>query len=236
MVIAFNPVRRTRIKICGITRPEDAICAARAGADAIGLVFHPPVRRNISLDTAYSIMAVLPPFVTPVGLFVDQPAQAIIQTARELGLRHVQLHGAETPETVRALRPLVVIKAIRVIPDAFADELARWRSAITSLELTHLRGLVLETAGTRQAGGTGVENDWDAIAQSRLAGHLNDLPPIIAAGGLTPQNVADVIALFHPHAVDVSSGVENDGGLKAPERISAFVRCVAEADRRVASS
>src|SRR5437879_4623095 len=107
-------VGRTRIKICGITRVEDALAAARAGADAIGMVFYKSAPRCITIQRAREILAVLPPFVTPVGLFVDAAVDEVLRTAGELPLRHVQLHGRETPETVAGLRGRAVIKALRV--------------------------------------------------------------------------------------------------------------------------
>lgn len=223
-------MHRTRIKICGVCRPEDALLAARAGADAIGIVFHEPAPRNVSLDRAREILAALPPFVTAVGLFVDAPVDKVLSTARRLGLRHVQLHGHEPPEIVRALQPLTVIKAIPVERNRFRATLQAWRDAITSLALTNLAGLVLETAGAGQAGGTGVANDWDAVHSAREAGNFEGLPAVIAAGGLTPESVGGVARAVRPYAVDVSSSVEASRGVKSPERVAAFVAAVREAD------
>lgn len=223
-------MHRTRIKICGVCRLEDALLAARAGADAIGIVFHEPSPRNVALERAREIVAALPPFVTAVGLFVDAPVDTVLATARRLGLRHVQLHGHEPPEMVKALEPLTVIKAIPVERERFTETLTNWRDAIASLALTNLAGLVLETAGAGQAGGTGVANDWDTVRWARAAGSLEGLPPIIAAGGLTPESVGDVVRAVRPYAVDVSTGVEAVRGVKSPERVEAFVAAVREAD------
>src|SRR5258706_15581419 len=154
---------RTRIKICGITRVEDALAAANAGADAIGMVFYKRAPRCITVNRAREILAALPAFVTPVGLFVDAPVEEILSVTDELRLRHVQLHGLETPEVVAALRGHVVLKAVRVERASFAREVESWRVAINSLRLTNLGGLLLETP-TSAAGGTGVENDWEFIA------------------------------------------------------------------------
>lgn len=225
---------RTRIKICGVCRPEDAAVAARAGADAIGLIFHPPSPRNISLDRARGILAALPPFVTPVGLFVDATPETVIQTARELGLRHVQLHGNEPPEDVKAVSPLVVVKAVRVERDRFAGRLEAWRDAMGSLGLANLAGLVLETAGTDRPGGTGVANDWDAVRAAQGAGAFDGLPRIVAAGGLNPDSVAAVVRAIRPYAVDVSSGVESSLACKSQEKILAFISAVRRADAEVA--
>jgi len=224
-----NPTR-TRIKICGITRPEDAVAAADAGADAIGLVFHSPAPRYVTMDRARQILSVLPPFVTPVGLFVDAAAEHVREVAANLGLRHVQLHGQESPERVAALDPLVVIKAIRVERGAFADTIARWKAALRSRRLNNLSGLVLETAGTAQAGGTGIANDWATVRRHRAAGDFVGLPAIIAAGGLTPDTVAAVVRDVRPWAVDVSSGVEDAPGRKSVVRVRAFVAAGRSAD------
>src|SRR3954468_13841904 len=107
--------RRTRVKICGVMRPEDAAAACALGADAIGMIFHPPSPRSISIERAMLIMEQVAPFVTPVGVFVDSPAAQVKEVAATLGLRIVQLSGKETPDDVTALRPLRVIKAIRVV-------------------------------------------------------------------------------------------------------------------------
>jgi len=221
-------VNRTRVKICGIGHVEDAIAAARAGADAIGLVFHPEARRYVEPQRATEIVAALPPFVTPVGLFVDLPPARVGDAARSLHLRHIQLHGHETPETVAHLREFTIIKALRADPATFSQELELWREAIDRLRLTHLHGFVLETAGTM--GGSGAENDWDLIRHHRQHGDFVGLPPIIAAGGLTPENVGRVIRDLHPWAVDVSSGVESSPGRKSPDKIEAFIDAVHYAD------
>ena len=223
-------IHRTRIKICGVCHPEDALLAARFGADAIGMVFHPPASRNISVERAREILATLPPFVTPVGLFVDQPAEHVIRTAREIGLRHVQLHGDETPETVAAVAPLIVIKAIKVERGRFGETLSFWRSAIRDERVTNLAGFVLETAGTGKPGGTGVANDWETVIAAQRAGAFEGLPPIIAAGGLRPETVGEIVRTVRPYAVDVSSGVEESLGKKSDAKIRAFVEAVRRAE------
>jgi phosphoribosylanthranilate isomerase len=222
-------MHRTRIKICGVCRPEDAAHAAAAGADAIGMIFHPPSPRNIWPQRAREIIAQLPPFVTPVGLFVDASTDTILGTARDVGLRHVQLNGDETPEQVRALAPLAVIKAVRVERESLVEVLSVWRTTIHSFD-TRLAGLVLETAGTGRPGGTGVANDWDAISDAQRAGLFNGLPPVVAAGGLRPETVGDVVRKIRPFAVDVSSGVESTRGCKSEEKVREFARAVRAAD------
>ena len=223
--LRFIRLNRTRIKICGITRSEDALTAARAGADAIGLVFYSGAKRCISIDRAKEILCSLPPFVTPLGLFVDQPIDEVRSTANALGLRHLQFNGHEEPRAVAELKEFVIIKAIRVARDSFTAELTRWRDAIARHSLSHLRGLVLETASAHP-GGSGMENDWDAVNQAIQQGAFTGLPPIIAAGGLTPTNVAAVVRRISPWAVDVSSGVEESFGIKSAEKIEAFVNAV----------
>ncbi len=223
-------MRRTRVKICGICRVEDALAAARCGADAVGMVFHPSARRHVARERAKRIIDALPAFVTPVALFVDAPSRDILDVAEELRLRHVQLHGHESPEQVAELRGLAVIKAIRVETGAFRVELDRWRRAIRSESITNLQGLVLETAGTGQAGGTGIENNWAEIESCRQSGEFDDLPPMIAAGGLSPDNAGDIVRRLRPWAVDVSSGVESAIGTKSIEKIERFVEVVRQAD------
>lgn len=222
-------MQRTRIKICGICRPQDALTAAAAGADAIGMVFHPPSRRCITMQTAREVLAILPPFVTPVALFVDAGADEVRTKCVALGVRHVQLHGDESPELIAELTGFIVIKAVRVEPQTFGAALHRWRAAIHALRLTQLRGLLLETAAP-VAGGSGIPNDWDSIIRHKESGAFDGLPPLIAAGGLTPESVAGVVQRVHPWAVDVSSGVEEIPGGKSAEKIAAFVAAVSDAD------
>jgi phosphoribosylanthranilate isomerase len=217
---------RTRIKICGITRVTDAADAARLGADAIGLVLSSGMRRSVSIETARQIIAALPAFVTPVGLFVDADPQAILQTARDVGLHHVQLHGNETAQAVAALKGLRVIKALAVRPASLVDDLAAWRDAIAQQNLQNLVGLILDSA----IGGSGVENDWTAINAALSAGAGKGLPPLIAAGGLTPRNVATVVRTIRPWSVDVSSGVESAPGIKSEKLMAEFVVAVRDAD------
>jgi phosphoribosylanthranilate isomerase len=222
-------IRRTCVKICGVRRPEDAVAAARAGADAIGLVYHPPAPRYVSPDVAREILDALPAFVTPVGLFVDADIESLLRTVRTLGLRHVQLNGSETPDYVHDLPTLAVLKSVRV-DDGLADTLSAWRMTDNSLRLKNLKGFVLETPGTGRPGGTGVPNDWAAVIEHQARGTFDNLPPIIAAGGLTPETVGRVVREVRPYAVDVSSGVEALRGIKSAEKIEAFVAAVRRAD------
>jgi phosphoribosylanthranilate isomerase len=208
-----------------MTRLTDALAAADCGADAIGMLLHADSPRKIALDVARNIVAVLPPFVTPVGLFVDAPAEVVQQTADMLHLSHVQLHGHESPALVTSLVGLQVIKAIRVTRDGLGGALAPWR------DVRDLAAILLETGATAQAGGSGIENDWDAIAEAQHAGMFKNLPPIIAAGGLRPDNVAAVIERIHPYAVDVSSGIEETRGIKSFEKMQLFAKHVRSCER-----
>jgi phosphoribosylanthranilate isomerase len=211
---------RTRIKFCGITRVEDALAAAELGADAIGMLLHADSARKIPVELAGQIVDALPPFVTPVGLFVDAPPCAVVEAMTSLGIRHVQLQGQEPPQFLGALKNSVVIKSIRVAPGGLVDELKPWRG------ISSLRAIHLETGTTNQPGGSGVANDWELIRKHIDAGDFSGLPPIIAAGGLRPETVADVIRLLRPWAVDVSSGIESAPGIKSKEKMKAFVEAV----------
>ncbi len=217
-------MRRTRIKFCGVTRPADAVAAAEAGADAIGLIFYPRSDRAVSIDPAREIVAALPPFVTPVGLFVNAPASEVIDVAGRLGLRTVQLHGDESPEVVASLPGLRVIKAVRADRAGLSSALARWRGV-------PLAGLLLETAHGTEPGGTGIANDWTALRAARESGLFEGLPPLIAAGGLTVESVGEVVRQLRPFAVDVSTGIERVRGFKSPGKMDAFADAVREADR-----
>jgi phosphoribosylanthranilate isomerase len=205
---------RTRVKICGITRLEDALAAAAAGADAIGLVFVNASPRRVDPAQARVIVAGLPPFIKVVGLFADAPAEQVRAVLGQAALDLIQFHGRETPEFCRSFgRPY--LKAVRM--DASADprtEAGRYTDAA---------GLLLDSYHPQLAGGTGETFDW-----ARVPRELGR--PLILAGGLTPDNVGAAVAAVRPYAVDVSSGVESAKGIKDAARVMAFVRAVAIAD------
>lgn len=195
-----------RVKICGITRPEDAQAAADAGADAIGLVFAESPRR-IPPEQAAHILAVLPPFVTPVALFVNETADRIRAICRDLGLRTVQLHGDEPPELAAELGDLCVLKAFRIGS----------RDDLHAAEGYPAAAYLLDSRVPGRQGGTGTTFDWallQDIAWDR---------PVILAGGLTPDNVVEGIRQVQPYGVDTSSGVESEPGIKDAARVRAFV-------------
>lgn len=205
---------RTRIKICGVTRPEDALAAANCGADAIGLVFYPGSARNVALDRAAEVASVLPPFVTSVGLFVDPEASWVRQVLARVPLDLLQFHGQE-PESFCAGFGRPYIKAMAVAPGS---------DLLQSARLFHnARGVLFDAHVPGAHGGTGVTADWSAIP--------SNLPlPVILAGGLTPENVGAAIRTVRPWAVDVSSGVELAKGIKDHTKLAAFVRGVRDAD------
>ncbi|MCL6555755.1 MAG: phosphoribosylanthranilate isomerase [Burkholderiales bacterium] len=203
-----------RVKICGVTRVEDALAAAHAGADAIGLVFYEKSPRHVSLEAARAILARLPPFVTSVGLFVDAAPEAVRAVLAALPLDLLQFHGEEPPEYCRAFgRPY--IKAVRVRPGV---DLVEWAARFADS-----RGLLLDAYVEGTPGGTGRVFDWSLIPR--------DLPlPIVLSGGLAADNVEEAIRRVRPWAVDVSSGVEAAKGIKDAARIAAFMRGVRNAD------
>ena len=204
---------RTRVKICGITRIEDATAAAQAGADAIGFVFEPKSPRYVKPDQAQAIMRALPPFVTVVGLFVNAAPDAVETVLKHVALDLLQFHGNETPEQCRRYhRPY--IKAIHMHVDVNLHDNAR--------RYADAEGLLLDTAVADVAGGSGQAFDW-----SRVPSDLGK--PVILAGGLTPENVAEAVRQVRPFAVDVSSGVEQSKGIKDAQKISAFIEAVRRA-------
>ena len=222
-------MQRTRVKICGVMRVEDALAAARAGADAIGMLFYERAKRCISLDRARQIASALPPFVSPVALFCNESPQRILDVVAELNLRHVQLQGEESGDEIVELSGLRVIKAIRVKRETISGELKHWRDRIEKLGLTNLTAFVLETADTGVPGGSGVANDWGLVKELQSRGEFDGLPAIVAAGGLTPETVGQVVREIQPWAVDVSSGVEVEFGEKSEAKIRAFIDAVARA-------
>ncbi len=216
--------RKTRIKICGITRPEDALTAANLGADAIGLVFYEPSPRHVDIEQACAIVNVLPPFVTRVGLFVDAKPEQIRLAQDKVGLDLLQFHGDESPEDCEGYNQ-PYIKAIRMQDGVdLLAEAQRFSSA---------SGLLLDTYQVGVPGGTGESFEWSRVSQ-KLQQEMGK--PIILAGGLGSTNVGDAIFTMQPYAVDVSGGVESDSqsqgtGVKDHAKMAAFVEAVRAADR-----
>jgi len=207
----------TRVKICGITRAEDALAAAQSGADAIGLVFYERSPRHVAVQQAAQLAAALPPFVTTVGLFVNAEAALVREVLAQVPLDLLQFHGDEPPEyCVQFARPY--IKAIRVKAGVDLLQCASdFRSA---------KGLLLDAHVEGIPGGTGATFDWRLIPQ--------DLPlPVILSGGLDAENVAAAIEQVRPYAVDVSSGVEAGKGIKDAAKIARFIQEIRQADVRL---
>ncbi len=204
----------TAVKICGITRINDALVAAARGAHAIGLVFYRPSPRFIEPHDAAKIVRALPPFVTPVGLFVDADASEVEATAAEAGVQMLQFHGAETPEYC-ARFTLPWMKAVRVRPGVDLLQYAR--------DYSGAKALLLDAYQEGLHGGTGSVFDWSLIPADMSL-------PIVLSGGLNPENVSDAIRRVRPCAVDVSSGVESSKGIKDAKRIAAFITGVRNAN------
>ena len=204
---------RTRVKICGITRAQDALEAVKQGADAIGLVFYPKSPRNVSATQAAEIVSQIPAFVTVVGLFVDAEPAFIQEVISSVKLDLLQFHGDETPSACRQYsRPYM--KAIRV---KNGTNLVQYAA-----DYADARALLLDAFAEGVPGGTGLVFDWSLIPQN--------LPlPIVLAGGLNAENVGVAIEQVRPYAVDVSGGVEASKGIKDAAKIAAFMRGVSNA-------
>jgi phosphoribosylanthranilate isomerase len=196
----------TLVKICGITRLEDARLAVELGASAIGFVFWPSSPRYIPPSRAAEIVEALPPRVASIGVFVDQTRNFVWNAAEQVGLTALQLHGAETPAFAAAL-PRPVIKAVPVTADFSLEAVMEIPRSITVL---------LDAHDPVRRGGTGATIDWSvaaAVAWRR---------PIFLSGGLHAGNIREAIARVNPHAVDISSGVESAPGIKDPAKLRAL--------------
>jgi phosphoribosylanthranilate isomerase len=194
-----------KVKICGITRVDDALAATRLGADALGFNFWPRSKRYIAPADARAIVRRLPPLVTAVGVFVDASRDEILRAADSSGIQVAQLHGDEPPELCASL-PLPVLKAIR-ITDAHA---------LAALAAYEVSGFLLD-APSPGYGGSGTTFDWS------LAAEAAQVVPVVLAGGLTPENVAEAIRTVRPWGVDVASGVETSPGVKDADRMRRFI-------------
>lgn len=204
----------TRIKVCGITRIEDGLAAAMAGADAIGLVFAEKSPRRVDLEQAQAISAALPPFVTTVALFVNAPPHEVERVVARVRPHCLQFHGEEMPEYCMSFG-LPWLKAARVKPGVdLLQFAARYAGA---------QGLLLDAYSPVAHGGTGERFDWDLIPA--------DMPrPVVLAGGLTPANAGEAVRVARPWAVDVSSGVEAAPGIKDAAKVAAFISEVRNVD------
>ena len=203
----------TKVKICGITSPEDALIAVEAGADALGFVFYKESPRHIFPEEAARIINLLPPFIQTVGLFVNEAPEVVNQVSRNCRLGLVQLHGDETPEGCRKIEQRV-IKAFRVRSLTCLDPIDDYR----------ISGCLLDAYSPSFYGGTGKSFNWEIAREAMTRGHR-----IVLAGGLTPDNVAEAIRQVRPYAVDVSSGVESAPGKKDADKVRQFIRNAKEA-------
>lgn len=201
---------RVRIKVCGITQAKDALACARAGVDAIGLVFYEPSPRNVTLEQAKKIVEYLPPFVSVVGLFVNATPSTLATICTEVPLDLIQFHGDEAPDFCAQYSPRPWIKALPMRPDLDLVVTAEAYMAVGA------RGILLDAYVKGVPGGTGKTFDWARFPQTNTI-------PYILAGGLTPLNIKEAIAQTKPWAVDLSSGIELSAGIKDHQAIQELV-------------
>ena len=202
-----------KIKICGITNQEDAQIAVQEGADALGFVFYPQSPRYVQPAVAKQIIGSLPPFVLPVGVFVNQDLDMVRCVFDECGLALAQLHGDESPGFCESLRR-PVLRALRLRDRRSFLALAEFKGRMG------VKGFVVDAFSDSLYGGTGRTTDWS------IAGEVAKAVPILLAGGLTPENVQEAIRQVQPYGVDVSSGVEHSPGRKDSAKIRAFIQSV----------
>lgn len=206
---------RTRVKICGFTRVEDAVSAARLGVDAIGLVFYPPSPRHVGIDQAIEIVRALPAFVSVVALFVDERESRIREVLERVPIDCLQFHGDEPAEVCRIYRK-PYMKALSMKQGIDISGLA--------MQYHDAAGLLLDAYHPGAKGGTGSRFDWELIPDHCAL-------PIILAGGLDADNARQAVQTVRPYALDVSSGVEAEKGIKDALKMAAFIREVNEGDR-----
>ncbi len=210
----------TRVKICGITRAEDARLAVELGAAALGFNFYSPSPRYLAPVAAAEIIRQLPPFVVSVGVFADErDARRVVAVAREAGVSAVQLHGPGFPASAsgRVLRGYPLIRAVAVREGFRIEELSGLDAS----------AFLLDAFDPKLIGGTGRSIDWNLARAAKRFG------TIILAGGLTPENVGEAIRQVRPYGVDVASGVESEAGKKDLRKLRAFLAAVDEADRNL---
>jgi phosphoribosylanthranilate isomerase len=210
----MKQMKRTRVKICGITRQEDAWAAIDAGADALGFVFYAPSPRAVTASQAQAIMKTLPPYISKVGLFVNADAAEVQQVVAETSLDCLQFHGDEGADYCEKFN-LPYYKAIRVKPELNLIQ--------CELDFASASALLLDTFSEKAVGGTGQTFDWTLIPAGMQK-------PVILAGGLNPDNVTQALQQVQPYAVDVSGGVEAQKGIKSQEKITAFMQLVMQQD------
>ncbi len=200
----------TKVKICGITNPEDGLMAAKLGADALGFVFYEKSPRYLKKEQAREITRELPPFVTRVGLFVNEEESRIKDICEFSFLDAIQLHGDEPPQFCELFEGKKVIKAFRI----------KNRDDFKAIPRYRVNAILLDTFSLTEYGGTGKSFNWQLAEEAKKFGR------IILAGGLTPENVGEAIKTVRPYAVDVSSGVESSRGKKDWKRMEEFMKIV----------
>jgi phosphoribosylanthranilate isomerase len=213
-----------RVKICGVTTPGDARLAAEAGADAVGLNFYPQSPRFLDPQAAAAVVRALPPFTAPVGVFVGMPLRQVCAVAFQLGLRGVQTYDDRPP--AEDPFPFAHVPAFRVKDATGLDHVRRFVEAARQLGRPPA-AVLIDSHVEGQMGGTGHAAPWHLLAE------FDPGVPLILAGGLTPENVAEAITLVRPWGVDVASGVEAAPGRKDPEKVARFVRNAREAAARL---
>ncbi|HTV56969.1 MAG TPA: phosphoribosylanthranilate isomerase [Terriglobia bacterium] len=206
----------TRVKICGITRDKDACLAIELGASALGFNFYSRSPRYLSPETASAIASHLPPFVSAVGVFADEvDGERVAAIARRARMTAIQLHGPRFPKQGRSLDGFPLIRAVSVMPGFTPN----------TLKTVDAAAILLDAFDAERIGGSGKVTDWQLARQAALAGK-----PIILAGGLTPENVAEAVEIVKPYAVDVATGVESSPGIKDAAKLQAFFAAVNHAN------
>jgi phosphoribosylanthranilate isomerase len=215
---------RTRIKLCGLSQPQDVAVAVECGADAIGLVFYEKSPRHVQIEQARALLAGLPPYVSAIGLFVNAGLEDVRQVLARVPLSGLQFHGDESPQQCAAIaealsRPFT--RALRIKPEMQASDLLEYERACRSAS-PHFSGLLLDT-WVDAYGGSGKVFDWSLVPKE-LA------PRVVLSGGLNALNVTEAVTRVRPHAIDVSSGIEREKGIKDADKMRDFVRAVRAAD------
>ena len=216
----------TWVKICGITNLEDALVAVEAGADAVGFVFYEKSPRNVEPERVRQIVSQLPDGVEKVGVVVNETEDHICAIADDAGLTAVQMHGDDEDPHVadlvvkkRKLKILVGLSMQRPTPERWA---MMW-------EPDNVHAFLTDSGSSVKMGGTGESFDW--VSSIKTLGTIKTLGNLVVAGGLTPENVGEAMAILHPWGVDVSSGVEAKPGKKDPDKVRAFIKAVRDADK-----
>jgi phosphoribosylanthranilate isomerase len=219
-----NDMMALRIKICGVTTPDDVAVCAAAGADAVGINFHPGSPRYVDPRTAQPLLRSIPPLMTAVGVFVERPFRQVAALAYQLGLRSVQIHGE--PRDFGDPFPFSLIAAFRVRDAQSLVEIDDYLKSCSGAGFSP-GAILLDAFVEGQHGGTGQTAPWELLAGFRPG------VPIILAGGLTPDNVAKAIEIVWPAGVDVASGVESSPSRKDPLKVQAFIERAREAAARL---